>query len=276
MNKNPIGIFDSGIGGLTVAAGIAQQFPNESIIYFGDTAHLPYGEKSILSIQQYAKEISRFLIQKKCKLLVIACNSATAAAYQLLLKEFSQQIIIVDVILPLVEFVATQKFKKIGVIATKATISTNIYAKELQQKQSDLQVTSLATSLLVPMIEEGFLGNAISQATINSYLSYPDFQNIEALLLACTHYPLIRKEIEHYLGKNVKVFDSIDAVTKKITYIFEQNPPLRNIKENIPNYSFWVSDYTTTFEKTAQLFYGKTIKLKKAKWQNGLLVEDNQ
>lgn len=272
--QRSIGVFDSGIGGLTVAAGIAEQFPNESITYFGDTAHLPYGEKSVAAIQDYAREITRFLLGQGCKMIVIACNSASASAYQVLQEEFGKDIILIDVISPLVEYVAAQSFQKVGVIATKATVSTNVYAHQLQQKAPQLEVVSLATGLLAPMIEEGFLNNVISKATIHSYLSYPDFENIEALLLACTHYPLIRKEIQQYLGENVQVFDSIKAVCTKLSHIFQQYPHLQNNSLQQAAYHFWVSDYTQTFEKTTQLFYGKSIKLKQVSWENELLVTE--
>lgn len=270
--SQPIGIFDSGIGGLTVAADIAKQFPNESIIYFGDTAHLPYGEKSVAAIRDYARGITQFLIKQGCKMIVIACNSASASAYETLKKEFGEQLTILDVISPLVEQVAQHSFRKVGVIATKATVSTNIYAQQLQQLRPELEVTSLATGLLAPMIEEGFLDNAISQATINRYLSYPDFEDIEALLLACTHYPLIRKEIEQYLGDSVQVFDSIQAVSNKLQTCFEQQPLLQNKTKEMPQYHFWVSDYTATFEAAAQLFYGKSIQLEQAHWEGEYLV----
>ena len=272
--QRPIGVFDSGIGGLTVAAGIAKQFPNESIIYFGDTAHLPYGEKSVSAIQDYAREITRFLLQQNCKMIVIACNSASASAYEILQKEFGKEVLLIDVISPLVEYVAAQSFRKVGVIATKATVSTNIYATQLQDQAPNLEVVSLATGLLAPMIEEGFLNNAISEATIHRYLSYTDFEDIEALLLACTHYPLIRKEIQHYLGTDIQVFDSIKAVRKRLTRLFEQYPLLKNNLPNQAKYDFWVSDYTQTFEQTTQLFYGKSIKLKQISWENELLLTE--
>lgn len=271
MAKNrPIGVFDSGIGGLTVAAGVAKAFPDESIVYFGDTAHLPYGDKSVNAIQEYAIEISRFLIAENCKLLVIACNSASAAAFGRLKELFEQEVVILDVISPLVEYVHQFNYNKVGVIATKATVSTNVYARMLQEKKPSLTVTSLATGLLVPMIEEGIFEDKISHIIIDKYLSYPDFEGIEALLLACTHYPLIRKEIEWYLKDRVKVFDSIEAVVQKIQGLFEERVILSAYK-NTPLYQFWVSDYTKTFEQATQLFYGAKIQLLRAKWIEGKL-----
>lgn len=266
MSLSPIGIFDSGIGGLTVAAGIVRQFPSVPICYFGDTAHLPYGDKSVDSIRQYAHEIVEFLLDKGCKTIVIACNSASASAYESLRDEFSDRAVIIDVIRPLVDVVKRRHKKKVGVIATKATVGTNIYANLLQNEHPQLNVVSLATSLLVPMIEEGFLHNKISEVTIHQYLSYPDFLDIEALLLACTHYPLIRQQIRDYLGEKVEVYDSIEAV------LIELSKHIQSTSSRSTDHSFWVSDYTQRFEEITRLFYGEDIKLNEIKWRDGKLV----
>lgn len=267
----PIGIFDSGIGGLTVASAIAKQFPQESIIYFGDTAHLPYGEKSKEAIQHYSNTIIEFLIAQGCKLIVIACNSASAAAYDLLKTKYKKQIAIIDVISPLVEYTAAQRVKKVGVIATKATIRSDIYAEELMRLNKDLEVASLATTLLAPMIEEGFFADTISHAIIHKYLSYPDFEDIDALLLACTHYPLIRQEIQAYLGNKIQVWDSIEPVVKKVGKLLKNND-LNAPETQLAAYKFWVSDYTKSFEHTTRIFYGKTIKLESVYWKDDALV----
>lgn len=267
----PIGIFDSGIGGLTVASAIAKQFPQESIIYFGDTAHLPYGEKSKEAIQHYSNTIVEFLIAQGCKLIVIACNSASAAAYDLLKTKYKKQIAIIDVISPLVEYTAAQAVKKVGVIATKATIRSDIYAQELMTFNKDLEVASLATTLLVPMIEEGFFADTISHAIIHKYLSYPDFEDIDALLLACTHYPLIRQEIQAYLGDKIQVWDSIKPVVKKVGELLKKND-LAAPETQLATYRFWVSDYTKSFEHTTRIFYGETIKLESVYWKDDRLV----
>ncbi len=266
----PIGIFDSGIGGLTVASAIQQAFPQESIIYFGDTAHLPYGEKSAEAIQGYALQITDFLIKKGCKMIVIACNSASATAYQLLYERYGQQLPIIDVISPLVELIANKNYRKVGVIATKATIRSDIYAQQLHQKQTNLEIASLATSLLATMIEEGFVNNEVSQAVLHKYLRYPDFEDIEALLLACTHYPLIRPEIEAFYQGRVAVYDSVDAVVQRIA----QNLQLLNLQQtnntDIDTYQhFYVSDYTPSFEQATRIFYKKEVLLQEHKFYNG-------
>jgi len=260
MNEAPIGIFDSGIGGLTVASSISKAFPKESILYFGDTAHLPYGEKSIESIQKYAIDISDFLMEKGCKMIVIACNSASAAAYELLSEKYGDRVPVVDVISPLVELISSKSYKKVGVLATKATVRSDVYSKKLMALNPDIEVFSLAAGLLVTMIEEGFFNNDVSHAVLHKYLTYPDFEDIEALLLACTHYPLIKPEIEAFYKGRVAVYDSVDSVTAKIGKILTENNLLNDGKEE-PFKRFFVSDYTDSFEQTTKIFYQDKVQL---------------
>jgi glutamate racemase len=263
MNEAPIGIFDSGIGGLTVASSISKAFPNESILYFGDTAHLPYGEKSVQSIQKYSLEIADFLLEKGCKMLVIACNTASAAAYELLSEKYSDRVPVVDVISPLVELIASKNFSKVGVMATKATVRSDVYNKKINQLNAETEVVSLATGLLASMIEEGFFNNDISRAVLHKYLTYPDFEDIDALLLACTHYPLIKPEIEDFYGEKVQVFDSVDAVTARVGKLLEEKE-LFNTLIGIPEHRFFVSDFTQSFENTTRFFYQKEVQLEVA------------
>ena len=257
--NQPIGVFDSGIGGLTVANAILRHLPNEQIVYFGDTAHLPYGDKSADAICFYALKIVKFLLEKNCKMIVIACNSASSAAYNVLLDFFAGEALFVNVVDPLVEVVVKKQFRKVGVIATKATIRSNIYRLKLIEQQSDLEVASLATPLLVPMIEEGYFNNSISEAILEKYLSDPLFKSIEALLLACTHYPLIRKNIEQYFGQSVQVFDSNDVVAHAVKKKLKATNLLS--KKQIKDHQFFVSDFTHTFEETTRLFYKEKIDL---------------
>ncbi len=254
----PIGVFDSGIGGLTVARAITDRLPNERIIYFGDTVHLPYGDKSADAIKFYSLKIARFLLGKGCKMIVIACNSASSAAYEVLL-EFFENTLFVNVVDPLIERVVAQQHQRIGVIATKATISSGIYQKQLQAQLPDATVKALATPLLVPMIEEGYCQNNITDAVLKQYLSDPSMNDLDALLLACTHYPLVRKQIEAYLGSSVQVYDSTDVVALAV----EQQLKQKQLLSTAPNqaHTFFVSDYTAAFAQTAQQFYGTDISL---------------
>jgi glutamate racemase len=274
--SSPIGIFDSGIGGLTVARALADALPNEQLIYIGDTAHLPYGQKSEAAILSYAKSITQYLYDSGCKLVVIACNTASAAAYEALQELWAGKMLIVDVITPLVEDIARRGFAKVGVIATKATVRSDIYARKLLALQPEIEVASLATSLLAQMIEEGFFNNQISESVLAQYLSYPDFEDIQALLLACTHYPLIRKEITSYFGGRVQVFDSVDTVVEKVKKMLTQhnllqtNPYINS--EKAAQYQFLVSDYTQAFQQTTAIFYQKHIPLQLLTWRGDVLV----
>lgn len=255
----PIGVFDSGIGGLTVANAILKQLPNERIIYFGDTAHLPYGDKSADAICFYCLKIVKFLLEKDCKMIVIACNSASSAAYKVLIDFFAGQALFVSVVDPLVDVVAKKQYNKVGVIATKATIRSDVYRLKLMELQSDLKVISMATPLLVPMIEEGFFNDNISDAIIEKYLGDPVFEGIEALLLACTHYPLIRKNIAEYLGNKVEVYDSNDVVAKAVRDKLQMMDLLSEKRKE--DHQFFVSDFTHSFEETTRLFYKEKIDL---------------
>ena len=257
---NPIGIFDSGIGGLTVANAITRQLPNEKIIYFGDTAHLPYGDKSPDSIKYYGIRISQFLLQHNCKIIVIACNSASSMAYETVKDFVGDKALVVNVIDPVVEEVTSDKsIKKVGVIGTKGTIRSDIYSKKIRAARKNLDVPSLATPLLASMIEEGFFNNKISRTIINSYLSRPKLAKIDSLILACTHYPLIKEEIEEYYKGKVNIIDSAGMVAMHVKNLLTEQNLLT--KERRPKHHFFVSDYTDSFEKSTKYFFRNKIRL---------------
>ncbi len=258
-DQRSIGVFDSGIGGLTVANAINRVLPNEHLIYFGDTAHLPYGDKSADAIRYYALRISKFLLEQDCKMIIIACNSASAAASDMLLEFFEGKILFANVIDPLVEYTVQQGYKNVGVIATKATISSNVYHKKLKSKDQRLKVNQLATPLLAPMIEEGFFNNNISQEVIKNYLSDASMQQLDSLLLACTHYPLIRAEIEAYYEGKVEVLDSCDVLAYQVKEMLTQENLLS--QQLTQPHKYYVSDFTQSFEDTAKLFNGSQIEL---------------
>lgn len=260
MRTNPIGIFDSGIGGLTVANAVSDALPNEEIIYFGDTAHLPYGDKSAEAIQHYSIRITDFLLERKCKLILIACNTASAAAFESVRQHAADRVPVLNVIDPVVEAVAADKsFHKIGIIGTKGTIKSQVYEHKLKSLRPDLEAVSLATALLASMIEAGFYNNSVSQAVINSYLAYPDFSDIQAMILACTHYPLIKKEVSAYFNQRVKIFDSTDVVTDALIKSLSENNLLNDQRRN-PHH-FYVSDFTESFEHTTKVFFRQEIHL---------------
>lgn len=266
--NSPIGIFDSGIGGLTVADRIIRDFPTEDIIYFGDTAHLPYGDKSEELIRQYSRRISEFLIEEGCKVIIIACNTASSVAYEELSKDFGDKAFFVNVVDPAAKGISKmQGVADIGIIGTQRTISSNIYAEKLRVLRPDMRVHSLATPLLAPMIEAGFINHTISEAVIETYLSDEKLKPIEALILACTHYPLIKEQIEAFYKGRVRVFDSTDFISEEVGTILDTYR-LHSEKKSRKDH-FYVSDLTESFEKTTRHFFKGEIELKHCPlWEN--------
>ena len=266
MNVNsqfPIGIFDSGVGGLTVANAIRQILPEEEMVYFGDTLHLPYGDKSAESIRAYSIKIAEFLLGKKCKLILIACNTASALAYKEVVEIVNNRAIVVNVIDPVIDFVCNDSsIKRIGIIGTKATINSGAYKIKLIQKNSLLEVKSLSTPLLVPMIEEGFIYDDISNAIIRSYLGKEELSSIDTLILGCTHYPIIKNQIAKYYNFKVQVIDSAMIVANEVKKILKDNTIL-NSNEKTGRYQFMVSEYTEYFEVISRMFFEEKIILNK-------------
>ena len=258
--EQPIGIFDSGVGGLTVAKEIKRLLPNENLIYFGDTKHLPYGEKSKEAITGYSKEITQFLLDKNCKAIVIACNTATANALSEVMELVNKQVPVIDVINPVAEKVSYEIHNNIGVIATKATVNSGLYKKSIRKHNKFIKVDELATPLLVPAIEEGFKNHPITHAIIYNYLSNSKLKNIETLILGCTHYPLLIDEIKQYYGNRVRVIDSPNIVANQLKMILDQHH-LLNSNNPKPEYKFYLSDITKNFEKISKKFFGKSIEL---------------
>lgn len=256
----PLGIFDSGIGGLTVANAIHELMPDETLVYFGDTAHLPYGDKSPEAIRKWANAISDFLLELRCKALVIACNSISSVAYETVRKHIGNRAMVINVIDPVVDYVSAQpNIRNIGIIGTKATIRSNVYATKLKSRSKKLSVSSLATPLLAPMIEEGFFNNKISKTIINDYLSRPKLRSIDSLILGCTHYPLIRPEIEQFYKGRVNIFDSARIVAHHVHWVLDEHQLLH--KGKAAKHRFFVSDFTTAFEMSTKIFFKGKVKL---------------
>jgi glutamate racemase len=260
--KQPIGIFDSGIGGLTVAHAIKNLLPEERLIYFGDTAHLPYGDKSKAAIQAYSVKIADVLLSKGCKTIVIACNSASSSAYDLLNEYTGSRAEVINVIDPMVELVSKNNSgQKVGLIGTKRTIDSQAYEKKLQKLDSSIKIKSLATPLLVPMIEEGFIDNKISHEIIAQYLDNPGLNGIKALILGCTHYPLIKNEIAEYYSGQVEILDSSEVIASHLKKKLSQFGLINDGREEDDH--FLVSDFTPSFERSAAFFFHEKITLEK-------------
>lgn len=200
----PVGVFDSGVGGLTVAREISRQLPNENIVYFGDTARVPYGSKSQNTIIRFSEQIIRFLKTKQVKAIVIACNTASALALDAVRDEFD--IPIMGVVIPGARAaVETTRNQKVGVIGTDATVQSGMYTKVIQSMAPDIEVIEKACPLFVPLVEEGFKEHVVTEEVIEYYLESMRHTQIDAMILGCTHYPLLRSKIRDYLGEEIKI-----------------------------------------------------------------------
>ena len=261
-SEQPIGLFDSGVGGLTVAHAISSMLPNEQLIYYGDTAHLPYGDKSKETIVGYSVGIADFLMEHGCKVILIACNSASANAYREVQEHVGNRAVVLNVLDPVVEYVSKDPdAAHVGVIGTKATIQSMSYQDAILERDPSRTVSTLATPLFVPMIEEGFVFDDISNAIIRSYLSRRELNDIDTLILGCTHYPIIRNQISRYYNFGVNVVDSARIVAEFLQQ-YLQSHDLLATKRGGAN-AYFVSDHTPSFETIANMFFNEKIHLEK-------------
>ena len=260
MKNNPIGIFDSGVGGLTVVNKLFHVLPKENIVYFGDTARVPYGNKSKETVTRFSKEIVKFLLKFKVKLIVVACNTASSLSLEALKRSFSVPII--GVIKPGAEkALALSKTKRIGVIGTEATISSSAYAKKIKEIERSAFVAGMACPLFVPLVENGWLNDEITLKIIKVYLAPILEKRIDALILGCTHYPLLKNAIQKITGKKIKLVDSSMAVAEYIKRFLEEKSMLADSAR--PCARFFASDNTGNFTKLAGIFLRKRITAKK-------------
>ncbi len=264
MNKSSsIGIFDSGVGGLTIARAIKKLLPNESIIYFGDTEHFPYGDKSADALMTYSKSITKILLQKGCKLIIIACHSASATVHYFLEQKFRNKIPIINVIDPALNYIKKNlEGSKIGLIGTNRTILSRVYEQGLKEHGINSKLHSLATPLLAPMVEDGFIEDDISQSIISYYLRKQELKDINTLLLACTHYSVIKDQINKFYQNKVKIIDST-YLTAVFTEDILNKMGLLNTHMSRED-EFLVSDVTEHFEKITKIFFGKEVHISKA------------
>ncbi len=261
-NNKPIGLFDSGVGGLTVAHAISSLLPEEQLCYYGDTAHLPYGDKSKETIVGYSIRIADFLLAKGCKIILIACNSASTNAYEEVKAHVGDRASVLNVVIPVIESVAgLENISTIGVIGTKATIESKSYQNGISKFNPSLTVCSMATPLFVPMIEEGFVFDDISNAIIRAYLSRKELMDIDTLILGCTHYPIIRNQISRYYNFEVNVLDTSRIVAEYLRNFLTEHDMLASRKAG--NNVFFISDRTPSFETIASMFFSEKIELKK-------------
>lgn len=246
MNKQPIGMFDSGVGGLTVFSEIVKELPNEDIIYLGDTKNFPYGSKSKETIIELSKKCVEFLISKNVKLIIIACGTATSQSLEILQKTYN--IPIIGIIEPTINALKQEKnIKNIGIIATQGTIKSNAWEKCILENLKDVKVYNKACSLLAPMAEEGWVNNEVAYYTIKEYMK--DLKNIDKLILGCTHYPLFKDLIQKELGEKVDIINTGEKLAQFLKDYLIKND-MQNIS-NKANYELFLTDTECNFVNVA-------------------------
>ncbi|MDD5680466.1 MAG: glutamate racemase [Candidatus Omnitrophica bacterium] len=256
--NKPIGIFDSGIGGLTVLKEINKILPNESIAYFGDTARVPYGTKSKETVIKFSVQDADFLMDLDVKMIVVACNTASSVSLDILKRRYD--IPLVGVIEPGARKAASATNKmKVGVIGTKATVSSGVYEKEVKSFNPGIRVVSVSCPLFVPLVEEGWLAGAVTKEIAKTYLAPLKKSNMDVLILGCTHYPLLKPVIQDIIGRKVLLVDSAKETAKDVKRIIEENGIYKNIKEK-PVHKFYVSDEPLLFKKIGERFLGRNIE----------------
>lgn len=264
MNNNPIGVFDSGIGGLTVVSEILKQLPNEKLIYLGDTARVPYGTRGKEVIKKFALELTKFLLKRQVKFLVVACNTISSTCLEEI-EKFSPV-----PVLGVIEGAAKQALKttrtnRIGVIGTPATISSKVYEKVIKKLNPKVKIITASCPLFVPLAEEGKISYKATELIAQEYLKKFKDTKVDTLILGCTHYPVLKKIIQKVVGKKVTLIDSAKPTAQKLKELLQ--------KENLLNggnqiqHKFYVTDAPKRVYTVAKTFLGKTL--------NGRLEEIN-
>lgn len=273
MNKasRAIGVFDSGIGGLTVVRSLMERLPFENIIYFGDTARVPYGIKSVETINRYAAQITDFLIKKDVKMLIVACNTMAAVAHQTIVdfsnvpvaalasQKIVEQVPVLEVIDASARMaIQNTKNKSIGVIGTPATINSNAYARAIHLLDKDVKVFSQACPLFVPLVEEGWFDHPATKLIAQEYLKQVIVERVDTLVLGCTHYPLLKPLLQEIAGHAVTLIDSAEAMADiAADMIAQQN--IGNQSNKPAEYTFYVSDLPYRFQTIGERFLGRTL-----------------
>jgi glutamate racemase len=260
MNQLPIGIFDSGVGGLTVLKAVRERLPNEDVIYLGDTARVPYGTKSPATVERYAVEDASFLIEKGVKLIIVACNTASALAANELRRLI--ELPLLGVIGPGARAAArATRNQRIGVIGTEATIASGAYERRIREAYGagEAQLFSQACPLFVPLVEEGETDSDITRAVAEKYLAPLRRQRIDTLVLGCTHYPLLKPVIAETMGAGVMLVDSAEAVAAEVTELLAEKN-LLNDQNRAGASRFYVTDAAQRFHRIAERFLGQPLE----------------
>lgn len=257
--KKPIGVFDSGVGGLTVVKELINHLPNEEIIYFGDTARVPYGIKSKETVIRFSIENILFLLKHDVKLICVACNTVSSFALPVIRNYF--RVPIVGVITPGVgEAVHSSRNKRVGVIGTRGTINSRAYEDEIKQMDPSIKVTAVACPLFVPFAEEGWLEGKVVEDVVRMYLNPLKKAKVDTVILGCTHYPLLKPVIKQVLGNDVKLVDSAKQVAVEVKRILTTESLINKEKSSKGKQKFYVSDNPKWFNDLACRFLGKVVK----------------
>jgi len=255
-----IGVFDSGIGGLTVVRALMECLPGYDVLYFGDTARTPYGSKSPSTVIRYAIENTEFLLSEGAQAVVLACNTASSVAPDLLRRRYDLPFF--EVISPAAEMAVQSSRKgRIGIIGTRATVASGVYEALIQKLRPEYRVVASACPLLVPLVEEGWLKKPETAMIVKKYLRPLKANQIDTLILGCTHYPLVADLIQAKIGRRVRVIDSSTGVANSMKNAIEQDTDLQKRLKRNGRYRFFVSDTTPQFENIARSILKRPIRL---------------
>ena len=254
----PIGIFDSGVGGLTVFRAIERRLPNESLIYLGDTARVPYGTRSLVTVERYALEDVAFIQSKNVKAIVIACNTISALAANRL-REQSLVPIIGVIRAGARRAIEMTRSGYVGVIATEGTIASGAYERAMLSMRGGLEIISRACPLFVPLAEEGWVEHPVTRQVAEEYLAEMRSSRVDTLVLGCTHYPILRPVIEQVMGSQIAYIDSGEAVADVVANMLSEQGLLRTASQP-PTEEFYVTDSASRFRRVAELFLGRPLE----------------
>lgn len=265
-----IGVFDSGLGGLTVVKELLKHIPEYKIIYFGDTARTPYGTKSAETVTRYAIENTKFLLKKGAKIIVVACHTVSSTAMPVL-KENFPNIPFFEVVTPsMKKALKLTKNKKIGLIGTRTTVESGIYEKLFKDIAPEVKLYSQASPLLVPLIEEGWLNKPETRRIVKKYLIPLKLRGVDTIILGCTHYPIIKKIIQEKAGKRRKLVDPSEEVALEVAEFLKKNLDIKKYLPPDGEPEIYVSDLTPNFKKIATMFLGRKIELQKVELEKFL------
>lgn len=257
MNNKAIGVFDSGIGGLTVYKALKEKMPDEKVVYLGDTARLPYGSKSAETIKKFSEDNAYFLIERDVKIIVVACNSASSYAVTKLQGIFD--IPVLGVIEPGAEAAIQFSRKCIGIIGTTATISSGAYERAIREIKPDAKIIVRDCPLFVPLVEEGWIDHDVTRLVIKEYLMPLKEKGVDSMVLGCTHYPVLKQQISSVLGNGIRLIDSAETVTQKVYSILKDCGWLCQTRV-IQDDEFYVTDFPERFKKVGEIFLEKKIE----------------